>query len=333
MIGLLPPSLKVRKPTNLIQECSLTMLSIGIGSKTSTGGVVIEGNANIVFDGLVASSVGHKATCPACKKGVGEIVAVGGRTAQLPAGPAARAGDYIACGCPSGSNTLIGQGTITIDSGLAAASRASARPLLHATSPHVSSDGQSEPISYLSRKPITPRPEEAGSQLLPAMPQARYSSDVAAQKGSYDPTDADYHRYDVESAICQIDSVCTMESVSLANRMHPAPGTLSNTVPVVNGQISNAHVGYTSDVDDFGSVIHSVSPDGLTVRNTTLAGHKLFPGYVERTVFQRGDTVYIRTFGEGIGPMGAANEFFAKPLWNGLVDGHVRYRVNLGYRK
>lgn len=91
------------------------MLSIGIGSKTSTGGVVIEGNSGLEFDGLVASSIGHKATCPACKKGVGEIVAVGARTTFLPAGPAARAGDYVACGCPPGANTLVAQGTISID--------------------------------------------------------------------------------------------------------------------------------------------------------------------------------------------------------------------------
>ena len=90
------------------------MLGIGIGSKTSTGGAVIEGNAGVVFDGLVASSVGHKATCPACKKGVGEIVAVGSRSVRLPAGPAARAGDYVACGCPAGSNVLLAQGTVTI---------------------------------------------------------------------------------------------------------------------------------------------------------------------------------------------------------------------------
>jgi len=123
-----------------------------------------------------------------------------------------------------------------------------------------------------------------------------------------------------------------MDSVASANRMHPAPGMFSNTEPVVNGQVSNAQVGYRGELDDFGPVVHTVSSDGLTVRNTTLDGHKLFPGFVERTVFQRGNTIYIRTFGEGIGPMGAANEFFAKPLWNGLVDSHVRYRVNLGYR-
>lgn len=93
------------------------MLGIGIGSKTSTGGTVIEGNAGIVFDGLVASSVGHKATCPACKKASGPIVAVGSREVYLPAGPAARAGDYIDCGCQPGSNVLIAQGTVTIGSG------------------------------------------------------------------------------------------------------------------------------------------------------------------------------------------------------------------------
>ena len=92
------------------------MLKIGIGSKTSTGGAVIEGNQGLMFDGLVASSVGHKATCPVCKEGIGEIVAVGNRTINLPAGPAARAGDYVACGCPPGANTLMGEGTITLGS-------------------------------------------------------------------------------------------------------------------------------------------------------------------------------------------------------------------------
>ncbi len=90
------------------------MIKIGVGSKTSTGGAVIEGNPGILFDGLVASSVGHKATCPKCKKGVGPIVAVGPRTVDLPAGPAARAGDYVACGCPAGSNTLLPDGTVFI---------------------------------------------------------------------------------------------------------------------------------------------------------------------------------------------------------------------------
>ncbi|MGI2801007.1 PAAR domain-containing protein [Photobacterium damselae] len=91
------------------------MFEIGIGTKTSTGGSVIEGNSGILFNGLVASSIGHSATCPACKKGIGKIVAVGSRTIDLPAGPAARVGDYVACGCPPMSNVLLAtSSTITI---------------------------------------------------------------------------------------------------------------------------------------------------------------------------------------------------------------------------
>lgn len=107
------------------------MLSIGIGSQTSTGGVVIEGNDGVLFDGLVASSIGHKATCPACKKGVGEIVAVGARTVTLPAGLAARAGDYVACGCKLGSNVLVAHGTVSISnvSGGSARSTLSSAPV------------------------------------------------------------------------------------------------------------------------------------------------------------------------------------------------------------
>lgn len=92
------------------------MLKIGIGSKTSTGGAVVEGNPGVLFDGLIATSVGQQATCPACKKGIGNIVAVGPRTVMLPAGPAARAGDYVACGCPAGSNVLLPDGSIHIGS-------------------------------------------------------------------------------------------------------------------------------------------------------------------------------------------------------------------------
>ena len=92
------------------------MNTIGIGSRTSTGGTVIEGNQGILFNGLVASSIGHQATCPKCKKGIGPIVAVGPRTVTLPAGPAARAGDYVACGCPPGSNSLLAEGSVFIGS-------------------------------------------------------------------------------------------------------------------------------------------------------------------------------------------------------------------------
>ncbi|WP_336936453.1 PAAR domain-containing protein [Vibrio cholerae] len=95
------------------------MFSIGIGSKTSTGGEVIEGNNGIMMNGLVASSVGHQATCKSGRKecaGIGPIVAVGPRDVNLPAGPAARVGDYVDCGCPPGSNVLVGSNSVQIGS-------------------------------------------------------------------------------------------------------------------------------------------------------------------------------------------------------------------------
>ncbi len=93
------------------------MFSIGIGSKTSTGGEVIEGNSGVMMNNMVASSVGHRATCKSGRKGcrgVGPIVAVGPRDANLPAGPAARIGDYVDCGCPVGSNVLVGSSGVSL---------------------------------------------------------------------------------------------------------------------------------------------------------------------------------------------------------------------------
>ncbi|PMY29438.1 PAAR domain-containing protein [Pseudomonas sp. GW456-L14] len=81
---------------------------IGLGAQTSTGGRVLEGNVGIDIDSSVSTaSVGHIASCPACSKGKGPIVAVGPRTITLPAGLVALEGDYVACGCPPLANTLI----------------------------------------------------------------------------------------------------------------------------------------------------------------------------------------------------------------------------------
>ena len=149
----------------------------------------------------------------------------------------------------------------------------------------------------------------------------------------FDTDDPNYHFYDIEGAICEVDSVCSLDSVANASLMHPAPGTFSRTTPVRNGETSTAQLGYDFELDDFGPVLHTVSGDGLVVRNTALPGHRLFPGFVERRVFSRGDTIFIRTIGEGVGPMGGLNQRFAGPLWNGVVNSHVRYRVNLGFRQ
>ena len=81
---------------------------IGIGTPTSTGGAVLEGNIGINIDYAVStSSIGHMASCPVCPPGEGPIVAVGPRTIALPAGLVALEGDYVACGCPPKSNIVL----------------------------------------------------------------------------------------------------------------------------------------------------------------------------------------------------------------------------------
>lgn len=91
------------------------------------------------------------------KKGIGEIVAVGSRTVFLPAGPAARAGDYIACGCPLGTNTLLADGSISIDS-----SGESITPALGAAS-----------LKKINRIFFT-----FGESQIPLGPKSRFQSDV-----------------------------------------------------------------------------------------------------------------------------------------------------------
>lgn len=158
---------------------------------------------------------------------------------------------------------------------------------------------------------------------------------IKLEKGSrlYDQTHEFYHYYDIEGAICLVDEMCTLEKVALLNRIHPAPGTFSRTQPVNNGERGLASLGYEGyTFDDLGPIIHKVSGDGLTVVNITTPGHRLHPGYVKRMVFMRGNSIYIRTIGEGVGAMPRANENLAETLWNGLVNAHIRYRINLQHR-
>lgn len=148
---------------------------------------------------------------------------------------------------------------------------------------------------------------------------------------TYDPKDPNYHRYELDDKICAVDSVCTLENVAYASRLHPAPGTLNSTVPIVDGQIGLAQIGWTGSFDDFGPIVHSVSSDGLTIRNTTIEGHLLHPGYVERTAYEKDGWIRIRTIGEGTGRLAALNNAGSIPMWRELVNSHVRYRVSLGY--
>ncbi|KAB7680135.1 hypothetical protein GBN23_06595 [Plesiomonas shigelloides] len=96
------------------------MYKVCIGTKTSTGGEVIEGNNTIIMDGVSVSSIGHRATCksgnPGCR-GAGKIVANGARSVIVNYRPVAIKDDYVDCGCPQGANIVLGEGTIHIGKG------------------------------------------------------------------------------------------------------------------------------------------------------------------------------------------------------------------------
>ncbi|MEH8265061.1 PAAR domain-containing protein [Aeromonas veronii] len=112
------------------------------GAPTTTGGVVLEGNDGILVEGKIFTSIGQMASCPQCKQGQGPIVPNGPRTIDLPAGPAALHDDFVACGCPPGSNKVIAMQGSTFggaQGGGASARAASASPASPATSTSASS--------------------------------------------------------------------------------------------------------------------------------------------------------------------------------------------------
>lgn len=106
------------------------------GDPTSTGGSIQEGDDSWLSEGSPTTYIGMMATCPACKVGQGPIVAVGPRSIIGPGGPVALQGDYVSCGCPPMSNTILpAQGTIVCDNQGPWARAASAPVKLPASNP------------------------------------------------------------------------------------------------------------------------------------------------------------------------------------------------------
>ncbi|MBF4344193.1 PAAR domain-containing protein, partial [Vibrio anguillarum] len=77
------------------------------GDKTTTGGVVTSGVGNVMFLGEGVTQIKMIATCPACKKGQGEIIPLEAIAVIVENMQVALHGDIVACDCPFGSNTLI----------------------------------------------------------------------------------------------------------------------------------------------------------------------------------------------------------------------------------
>ncbi|WP_312949122.1 PAAR domain-containing protein [Superficieibacter sp.] len=76
-------------------------------SSTSTGGNVLQGTDILINDGYPVALIGMQASCPVCKKGIGDIVAKGPHQQFVNGTAIALEGDIVACGCPEGSNVVL----------------------------------------------------------------------------------------------------------------------------------------------------------------------------------------------------------------------------------
>lgn len=76
-------------------------------SPTSTGGKVLDGLPTMTIDGFPTTLIGMRASCPACLKGMGNIIPKGPHQQLINGVPIALEGDVVACGCPEGANVVI----------------------------------------------------------------------------------------------------------------------------------------------------------------------------------------------------------------------------------
>ncbi|CAJ1854907.1 hypothetical protein HLBENOHH_02458 [Aeromonas dhakensis] len=81
---------------------------IGLGDKTTTGGDVIECYPDVQLNNQGTTVIGMKATCPACKVGIGSIMPMKAIKVVINNIQVAIEGDWVQCGCPPKSNVLIG---------------------------------------------------------------------------------------------------------------------------------------------------------------------------------------------------------------------------------
>jgi RHS repeat-associated protein len=132
--------------------------------------------------------------------------------------------------------------------------------------------------------------------------------------GYIDPLGLAPHHYAVTDFICSVSQPgCTPQNVFDRLRQYPAP--FSDPSHPIN-------TGDTETIPWLGPVVHSVDPSNCSITNTTLPGHKLYPGQVTRSVVNDNGMISIVTDGTGDGPMSALNDALAYPLWS-TVDGNI----------
>ena len=112
------------------------------------------------------------------------------------------------------------------------------------------------------------------------------------------------HFYPIKTWIGSVAQGNTLRQAYEALLRHATP--FQHETSVDGGEI---------DIPVVGRVRQLVDPDRLTVVNTTLPGHRLYPGNVHRSIAQEGDDFYVVTHGYGTGVLPWVNEKSADIGW------------------
>lgn len=124
----------------------------------------------------------------------------------------------------------------------------------------------------------------------------RTSVDCGGNGNGYDQKDPLYHRYTVNSGICNDGTPgCTVENVATSVKKNAAPGSDGVTSLKDGDKTAIVFMGVGG-----GHVTHIVDDKNKRVLNITDSDHVFYNGLVIRSVVKDGGTVYVSSFGEGV---------------------------------
>jgi len=124
----------------------------------------------------------------------------------------------------------------------------------------------------------------------------RTNVDCGGNGNGYDQKDALYHRYTINSGICNDGTPgCTVENVAMSVKKNAAPGS-DGVTPLKDGdKTAIVFMGIGG-----GHVTHIVDDKNKRVLNITDSDHVFYNGLVIRSVVKDAGTVYVSSFGEGV---------------------------------
>ncbi|AZZ96610.1 RHS repeat-associated core domain-containing protein [Pseudoalteromonas sp. R3] len=125
-----------------------------------------------------------------------------------------------------------------------------------------------------------------------------FNDELHPQKAqfSYDESDPYYHKYEMDNEICSLSTEgCSAGAVWGELKKNPAPGW-DNSKQVATGDETEIEFAFLSG----GTVSHIVDDKNMTLYNMTHSDHIFSDGYVSRSVYVRGGSVYVKSIGEGI---------------------------------